>query len=414
MKVQTLAVWLVPQEELSVRVLVEVFLEQGQVEEWEQKHAKVLLKGQVKGWGQKQVEGGNWRAGRREIYPQHLLALLECPPLLCSGAICAIPSPVFLIYLTMPSVQEELAELRKRNLTKKNAENLKDAKGLSTPEQEEIQIKEKLAKTKVGVYAKEAQSNLEKGTSALDQTTDFRIKTGAAKKSDKEKQKEAAKNLQSFNQAKSNMSAKEENVPVVEDDDDVPELEEVDDVPGLEEIPDMEGGLPPGVDPDVMAAAAGENRINRAERKARRMMEKLGMKKVPGINQCTIKMGGRQGIFTIAKPDVFEKNGSYVVFGEARQGGGGLPGANAAAAASMQEQQAQAAQQLAAQAGAAADDAGVPKIEEVEEEAIDDSGVDAKDIDLVMGQAGCSRAKAVKALKDNGGDLVNAIMSLTA
>ncbi|KAG7358780.1 NAC domain containing protein [Nitzschia inconspicua] len=312
------------------------------------------------------------------------------------------------------SVQEELAELRKRNLTKKNAENLKDAKGLSTPEQEENQIKEKLAKTKVGVYAKEAQSNLEKGTSALDQTTDFRIKTGAAKKSDKEKQKEAAKNLQSFNQAKSNMTAKEENAPVVEDDDDVPELEEVDDVPGLEEIPDMEGGLPPGVDPDVMAAAAGENRINRAERKARRMMEKLGMKKVPGINQCTIKMGGRQGIFTIAKPDVFEKNGSYVVFGEARQGGGGLPGANAAAAASMQEQQAQAAQQLAAQADAAADDAGVPKIEEVEEEAIDDSGVDAKDIDLVMGQAGCSRAKAVKALKDNGGDLVNAIMSLTA
>lgn len=334
----------------------------------------------------------------------------------------------------MPSVQEELAELRKRNLTKKNAESLKDAKGLSTPEQEENQIKEKLAKTKVGVYAKEAQSNLEKGTSALDQTTDFRIKTGAAKKSDQEKQKEAAKNLQSFNQAKiisttttsnnntnnNKMSAKEENAPVVadddDDDDDVPELEEVDDVPGLEEIPNMEGGLPPGVDPDVMAAAAGEQRINRAERKARRMMEKLGMKKVPGINQCTIKMGGRQGIFTIAKPDVFEKNGSYVVFGEARQGGGGLPGANAAAAASMQEQQAQAAQQLAAQAGAAVagEDSDVPKIEEVEDEAIDESGVDAKDIDLVMGQAGCSRAKAVKALKENDGDLVNAIMSLTA
>lgn len=329
----------------------------------------------------------------------------------------------------MPSVQDELAELRKRNLTKKNAESLKDAAGLSTPEQEENQIKAKLAKTKVGVYAKEAQSNLEKGTSALDQTTDFRIKAGAAKKSDKEKQKEAAKNLQSFKQSvttsssttptnnnNNKMSAKQEAAPVVEDDDDddVPELEEVDDVPGLEEIPDMEGGLPPGVDPEVMAAAAGETRINRAERKARRMMEKLGMKKVPGINQCTIKMGGRQGIFTIAKPDVFEKNGSYVVFGEARQGGGGLPGANAAAAASMQEQQAQAAQQLAAQAGTAGDDEGVPKIEEVEEEAIDESGVDGKDIDLVMGQAGCSRAKAVKALKDNDGDLVNAIMSLTA
>jgi nascent polypeptide-associated complex subunit alpha len=318
----------------------------------------------------------------------------------------------------MPSVQEELEELRRRNLTKKNAESLKDAKGLSTPEKEENQIKAELAKTKVGVYAKEAQSNLEKGSAALDQTTDFRIKVGAAKKSEKEKQKEAAKNLQNFNQAK--MSPKEEeNDPIVaeddddDDDDDVPELEEVDDVPGLEEIPDMEGaagagGLPPGAD------AGGESRINRAERKARRMMEKLGMKKIPGINQCTIKMGGRQGIFTIAKPDVFEKNGSYVVFGEARQGGGGLPGATAAAAASMKEQQAQAAHQLAAQAGAAGEDAGVPTIEEVEEEVIDESGVDAKDIDLVMGQAGCSRAKAVKALKENDGDLVNSIMSLTA
>jgi nascent polypeptide-associated complex subunit alpha len=322
-----------------------------------------------------------------------------------------------LIYLTMPSVQEELEELRKRNLTKKNAESLKDAKGLSTPEKEENQIKSELAKTKVGVYAKEAQANLEKGSSELDQTTDFRIKVGVAKKSDKEKHKEAAKNLQSFNQAK--MSVKEvETDPVVavdddDDDDDVPDLEEVDDVPGLEEIPDIggaagAGGLPTGAD------AGGESRINRAERKARRMMEKLGMKKIPGINQCTIKMGGRQGIFTIAKPDVFEKNGSYVVFGEARQGGGGLPGTSAAAAASMKEQQAQAAHQLAAQAGAEVEDASVPKIEEVEEEAIDESGVDAKDIDLVMGQAGCSRAKAVKALKENDGDLVNAIMSLTA
>jgi len=36
-----------------------------------------------------------------------------------------------------------------------------------------------------------------------------------------------------------------------------------------------------------------------------------------------------------------------------------------------------------------------------------------KDIELVMTQAGCSRAKAVKALKENDGDLVNSIMSLT-
>ena len=41
------------------------------------------------------------------------------------------------------------------------------------------------------------------------------------------------------------------------------------------------------------------------------------------------------------------------------------------------------------------------------------SGVEPKDVELVMSQAGVSRNKAVKALKTNDGDIVNAIMELT-
>jgi hypothetical protein len=41
---------------------------------------------------------------------------------------------------------------------------------------------------------------------------------------------------------------------------------------------------------------------------------------------------------------------------------------------------------------------------------VDESGVESKDIELVMSQAGCSRAKAVAALKKNDNDIVNAIM----
>jgi NACalpha-BTF3-like transcription factor len=41
------------------------------------------------------------------------------------------------------------------------------------------------------------------------------------------------------------------------------------------------------------------------------------------------------------------------------------------------------------------------------------TGLESKDIELVMSQAGCSRAGAVAALKENDGDLVNSIMSLT-
>ena len=50
---------------------------------------------------------------------------------------------------------------------------------------------------------------------------------------------------------------------------------------------------------------------------------------------------------------------------------------------------------------------------EEEEAALDETGIEPKDIELVMSQAACSRAKAVKALRENDGDLVNSIMSLT-
>lgn len=51
-----------------------------------------------------------------------------------------------------------------------------------------------------------------------------------------------------------------------------------------------------------------------------------------------------------------------------------------------------------------------PIQEESEEEEIDETGVEEKDVDLVMSQANVSRAKAVKALKNNQNDIVNAIM----
>lgn len=52
-------------------------------------------------------------------------------------------------------------------------------------------------------------------------------------------------------------------------------------------------------------------------------------------------------------------------------------------------------------------------IAEEDEEDVDETGVDEKDIDLVMNQANTSRAKAIKALKNHNNDIVNAIMELT-
>ena len=41
---------------------------------------------------------------------------------------------------------------------------------------------------------------------------------------------------------------------------------------------------------------------------------------------------------------------------------------------------------------------------------VDETGVESKDIELVMSQANVSRSKAVKALRNNSNDIVNAIM----
>lgn len=54
-----------------------------------------------------------------------------------------------------------------------------------------------------------------------------------------------------------------------------------------------------------------------------------------------------------------------------------------------------------------------PIQEESEEEEVDETGVEEKDVDLVMSQANVSRAKAVKALRNNQNDIVNAIMVCT-
>ncbi|KAL7435931.1 hypothetical protein ACHAXM_006917 [Skeletonema potamos] len=188
---------------------------------------------------------------------------------------------------------------------------------------------------------------------------------------------------------------------IEEIDDDVPDLEEADDVPELEEAGAGAGGVP----------EAGQAIHNRAEKKSRKAIQKLGMRQVSGIVRMSVKKSN-QVLFVITNPDVFKSPtaDTYVIFGEAKT--------------EDQSQMAAAAQQAAQQQAAAAAAKQVPDASSslepvseepagVEEAGADEEGVEAKDIDLVMSQAGCSRAKAVKALKENDNDLVNAIMSLT-
>jgi len=166
-----------------------------------------------------------------------------------------------------------------------------------------------------------------------------------------------------------------------------------------DDMPELEGGAE-GDD------AASRAKQSRSEKKSRKAMQKLGMKPVPGIMRVTVKKS-KNILFVISKPDVFKSPASdtYIIFGEAK----------------IEDLSAQ-AQTAAAEQFKAPDlpkpelakAAEKPQIEEVDgNEDVDESGVEPKDVELVMSQAGVSRAKAVKALKTNDGDIVNAIMELT-
>ncbi|OJT10755.1 Nascent polypeptide-associated complex subunit alpha [Trametes pubescens] len=168
-------------------------------------------------------------------------------------------------------------------------------------------------------------------------------------------------------------------------------------------------------DEDPTSQAALDKIQSRSERKARKALITLGLKKVPGITRVTLRRP-KNVLFVIANPDVYKSPNSdcYIVFGEAK-----IEDMNSQA-------QLSAAQQLASGGGSSgvpnlegsgvdrepADDDDIPELEAVEEDGnVDETGVDPKDIELVIQQVGCTRAKAVRVLKESGGDLINAIMA---
>ncbi|KAF8810128.1 nascent polypeptide-associated complex, alpha subunit [Phlegmacium glaucopus] len=164
---------------------------------------------------------------------------------------------------------------------------------------------------------------------------------------------------------------------------------------------------------DPTSAAALDKIQSRSERKARKALLGLGLKKVPGITRVTLRRP-KNVLFVLTAPDVYKSPNSdcYIVFGEAK-----IEDMNSQA-------QLSAAQQLASggnpgvptleQSGADGedDDDDIPDLEAPEDDGpVDETGVDPKDIDLVMQQVSCTRAKAVRVLKESGGDLINAIMA---
>ncbi|KAM3873344.1 uncharacterized protein nacad [Diretmus argenteus] len=179
----------------------------------------------------------------------------------------------------------------------------------------------------------------------------------------------------------------------------VPELEEPEVVP-----------LRPSEPQSMSPVEEGMNRPkqSRSEKKARKAMSKLGLKPVHGVTRITIRKS-KSILFVISRPDVFKSPASdiYIVFGEAK-----------IEDLSQQVHKA-AAEKFKVPVSSSPLAPPVPpsltikEESEEEEEEVDEGGLEQRDIELVMAQANVSRAKAVRALKHNKNDIVNAIMELT-
>jgi len=148
-----------------------------------------------------------------------------------------------------------------------------------------------------------------------------------------------------------------------------------------------------------------EKGSTRGEKKARKAIIKLGMKPVNDVIRVTMKKS-KNIMFVVSKPDVFKSPtaDSFIIFGEAK-----IEDLAAKQAQMNAENSQQRAQQNKANFEGQAQKEGAAG----EEEAVNEDGIDAKDIALVIDQAHCTRAQAVTALRNNNNDLVNAIMELT-
>lgn len=153
---------------------------------------------------------------------------------------------------------------------------------------------------------------------------------------------------------------------------------------------------------------------NRNEKKARKVISKLGLKCIPGITRVTI-CRSKNVIFVIHRPEVYKNpiSNTFIVFGEAKIEDMGMA-AQAQAARRLREEESISKHLIDSSIGTPTESSSFEQQDEQDNnEPLDESGLEEKDIEMVMSQCSVSRRKAVKSLRDNQGDIVNAIMALS-
>jgi nascent polypeptide-associated complex subunit alpha len=163
----------------------------------------------------------------------------------------------------------------------------------------------------------------------------------------------------------------------------------------------------------IEAEIDNDKRLNKTEKKARKALAKLGLKPVPNVARVTMKKQPSI-LFLIAEPEVYKSPAgagqeTYVIYGQCQIDDG--------TQRRFAPQQKYADFTPTPSAGAEEEDEEMPEMTPAEAAGesgdVSAEGLQEKDIEMVMTQAGVDRKKAIAALKKNGGDIVNSIMDLT-
>lgn len=142
----------------------------------------------------------------------------------------------------------------------------------------------------------------------------------------------------------------------------------------------------------------------KSEKKVRKALSKLGMVKMEGVNRVTIRQKDNY-ILVVKDPEVYsskEAENSYIIFGEITMDDPDKLKAN------------QEVDNLKAQGETLEKPNEQPQNVEIvpETEEASEEGLDPESIEMVVNETKCTRQKAVKALRSNGGDVVNAILEI--
>ena len=138
--------------------------------------------------------------------------------------------------------------------------------------------------------------------------------------------------------------------------------------------------------------ASATHKETRAEKNMKAALLKFNLKKLEKVSTVTIRRG-INGVFSFANPEVYYVGDVYVVFGETQSASVGSQLSN-----------------LVDQPEASAEEEAKPVV--ADDENVDATGLDENDIKTIMEQGNVSRSRAVHALREADGDVVNAVMKL--